>query len=378
METRVTSDQLLVPLEKFEANEQLAGTRRKREDNVEDEDKEAQKRRAVSRQSRRHNWQPKYEMEFGLLAIERDPVSNDVLLAMCGFCKAFGREGKYEQLVQQDQESGIDAKKRRRRSLTTTKFFRAFRVDNIRSHLQGAHPRRWAEYEMLPKQENARARYLQLQGELQTYDHLPMVDDVVLGGPALNAESDMAYAQAQALAQASAVSEVHHAVAQAAHNGHTSTGFSGGSQSSTHMTASLTYNGKSQCCYMDTANHINNVNTILSLFAASGAASSSASGSANTRGTHFDYEKHLTEQIALDRERLEFEKMRFKKEVELRERELALREKHMEQQIALQEKLCEANRENAQIEGAKFYRLAEVLRDAITGAQNSSEAASVV
>ncbi|KAG3108587.1 hypothetical protein PI124_g10610 [Phytophthora idaei] len=353
METHVTSDQLLVPLEKFEANEQLAGTRRKREDNVEDEDKEAQKRRAVSRQSRRHNWQPKYEMEFGLLAIERDPVSNDVLLAMCGFCKAFGREGKYEQLVQQDQESGIDAKKRRRRSLTTTKFFRAFRVDNIRSHLQGAHPRRWAEYEMLPKQENARARYLQLQGELQTYDHLPMVDDVVLGGPALNAESDMAYAQAQALAQASAVSEVHHAVAQAAHNGHTSTGFSGGSQSSTHMTASLTYN-------------------------ASGAASSSASGSANTRGTHFDYEKHLTEQIALDRERLEFEKMRFKKEVELRERELALREKHMEQQIALQEKLCEANHENAQIEGAKFYRLAEVLRDAITGAQNSSEAASVV
>ncbi|KAG6970709.1 hypothetical protein JG688_00004748 [Phytophthora aleatoria] len=321
METRVTSDQLLVPLEKFEANEQLAGTRRKREDNVEDEDKEAQKRRAVSRQSRRHNWQPKYEMEFGLLAIERDPVSNDVLLAMCGFCKAFGREGKYEQLVQLDQESGIDAKKRRRRSLTTTKFFRAFRVDNIRSHLQGAHPRRWAEYEMLPKQENARARYLQLQGELQTYDHLPMVDDVVLGGPALNAESDMAYAQAQALAQASAVSEVHHAVAQAAHNGHTSTGFSGGSQSSTHMTASL---------------------------------------------------------IVLDRERLEFEKMRFKKEVELRERELALREKHMEQQIALQEKLCEANRENAQIEGAKFYRLAEVLRDAITGAQNSSEAASVV
>lgn len=111
---------------------------------------------------------------------------------------------------------------------------------------------------------------------------------------------------------------------------------------------------------------------------ASGAASTAASGSSSSRGATFDYEKHLTEQIALDRERLEFEKMRFKKEAELRERELAMREKHMEQQIALQDKLCEANRENAQLESAKFYRLAEVLRDAIAGAQGSSEAASVV
>ncbi|POM64412.1 Hypothetical protein PHPALM_20057 [Phytophthora palmivora] len=288
-------------------------------------------------------------MEFGLLVIERDAVSGDVLLAMCGFCKSFGREDKYEQLVQQDQESGNDTKKRRRRSLTTTKFFRAFRVDNIRSHLQGAHPRRWAEYEILPKQDNIRARYLQLQGELQAYDHIPMVDDVVLGGSALHTESDMTYTQAQ-LAQASAISEAQHAAAQAAvqaaHNVQTSVS----SQStSTQMTASL-------------VSHSSNA----------------TSGSANTRNAHFDYEKHLTEQIALDRERLEFEKLRFKKEVELRERELALREKHMEQTIALQDKLCEANRENAQLESAKFYRLAEVLRDAITGTQSSSESASVV
>ena len=111
--------------------------------------------------------------------------------------------------------------------------------------------------------------------------------------------------------------------------------------------------------------------------AASSAASSTASASFNARGT-FDYEKHLTEQIALDREKLEFEKIRFKKEVELRERELALREKHMEQKMILQEKLCEANRESAQLESVKFYRLAEVLRDAISGAQSSSETASVV
>ncbi|KAI9906975.1 hypothetical protein PsorP6_003564 [Peronosclerospora sorghi] len=98
----------------------------------------------------------------------------------------------------------------------------------------------------------------------------------------------------------------------------------------------------------------------------------------------FDYEKHLSEQIALDRERLEFEKVRFKKEVELRERELALRErelalreKHMEQKIALQKKLCEANRESAELESAKFYRLTEVLRNTINGAQSSSEMGSL-
>ncbi|CAI5745597.1 unnamed protein product [Peronospora destructor] len=351
------SDQLQVdaaPLEKFEDNEQLVGTCRKFEGAEEDGDKETQKRRVVMKQSRRHNWQPKYEMEFGLLAIERDAVSGDVLLAMCGFCKAFGREGKYEQLVRQDQETGNDSKKRRRRSLTTTKFFRAFRVDNIRSHLQGAHPRRWVEYEMLPKQDTVRARFLRLQGELQSYDQLPMVDDVVLGGSALNAELDMTYSQAHALAQASAISEAQHAAAQtaaqvvAAQVAPTSTELNEVNHSTTQMTASLTYN-----------------------------ASTAASASSNARGT-FDYEKHLTEQIALDREKLEFEKIRFKKEVELRERELALREKHMKQKIMLQEKLCEANRESAQVESAKFYRLAEVLRDAISGAQSSSETASVV
>lgn len=168
----------------------------------------------AAKRSRRHNWQQKYETEFGLLAIERDAVSGDVTLAMCGFCKAFGREGKYEQLVQADAEAGNESKKRRRRSLTTTKFFRAFRVDNIRSHLQGAHPRRWAEYEMLPKQDAVRARYLQMQGEFQHYDNLGMVDDVVLSSSALNAESDMAYVQAQAQALAhSTLADQHHATA---------------------------------------------------------------------------------------------------------------------------------------------------------------------
>uniref|UniRef100_M4BH28 Uncharacterized protein n=1 Tax=Hyaloperonospora arabidopsidis (strain Emoy2) TaxID=559515 RepID=M4BH28_HYAAE len=365
--TSASSDQLLInaaALEKFADHEQLIGARRKRQEGEEDEegdgDKEAQKRRVASKQSRRHNWQPKYELEFGLLAIEKDAVSGDVLLAMCGFCKLFGREGKYEQLVQQDQETGNDAKKRRRRSLTTTKFFRAFRVDNIRSHLQGAHPKRWAEYEMLPKQDAVRARYLQLQGEVQPYDHLPIVDDVVLGGAELHAEGDMTYDQAQGLVQASVIGEAQHAVVQAAVQAEavqTSTGLTGGGHSTTHVTASLTYNGKSEN--------------------ASGAPSSTTSATSSVRST-FDYEKHLTEQIMLDRERLEFEKTRFKKEVELRERELALREKHMVQKTALHERLCKASRDSAQLENAKFYRLAEVLRDGMTDAQSSSESASIV
>ncbi|KAI9906971.1 hypothetical protein PsorP6_003563 [Peronosclerospora sorghi] len=232
------SDALLVDatsLEKFEDNADLIVTRHKFEEEEEEEgEKEASRRRAVIKQSRRHNWQPKYEIEFGLQAIERDAASGDVLLAMCGFCKAFGREGKYEQLVQQDQESGNDSKKRRRRSLTTTKFFRAFRVDNIRSHLQGAHPRRWAEYEMLPKQETIRANYLNLQSDV---NHLSMVDDVVLGASGLNSESDVTYTQAQA--QASAISEAQHAAAQAAAQAAAhaaiATGLNGGSHNSTHV-----------------------------------------------------------------------------------------------------------------------------------------------
>ncbi|CEG48888.1 uncharacterized protein PHALS_06683 [Plasmopara halstedii] len=300
------------------------------------------------RQSRRHDWQPKFEMEFGLLAIERDPVSNDVLLAMCGFCKAFGREGKYDQMVQQDQEFANDTKKRRRRSLTTTKFFRAFRIDNIRSHLQGAHPRRWTEYDLLPKLDSVRTRYL--QGEVEAFDHLPLVDDVVLAGSALNTESDATYVRLRQPAQASPKSEAQNVVSQSAHNGYISAGYSANYKSNLQVTASLTYSGSAK----------------------------GAAVSVNKRKSKFDHERHMAERIALDRERLEFDKMRFNKEVELRERELALREKQMDQQIALQEKNCEANRESAQILSAKFYRLAEVLKDVITGTRNCSEEASMV
>lgn len=93
--------------------------------------------------------------------------------------------------------------------------------------------------------------------------------------------------------------------------------------------------------------------------------------------TTFDYEKHLTEQLALDRERLEFEKAKFKKEVELRERELEMQQKRMEQDVLLHENLLQSTRENAENEGAKFFRLAEMLREATSSAQ-ANPGASVV
>lgn len=89
----------------------------------------------------------------------------------------------------------------------------------------------------------------------------------------------------------------------------------------------------------------------------------------------FDYEKHLAEQLALDREKLEFEKTKFKKDVELRERDLALRTKQLEQDRVLHEKLTEATLEAAQQENSKFFRLAEVLRDAVASAASGAAVA---
>jgi hypothetical protein len=93
--------------------------------------------------------------------------------------------------------------------------------------------------------------------------------------------------------------------------------------------------------------------------------------------TTFDYEKHLTEQLALDRERLEFDKARFKKEVELKERELELQQKRMEQDALLHEKLVQSNRESAEVDSAKFFRLAEVLRESIASTHANSGASVV-
>jgi hypothetical protein len=94
---------------------------------------------------------------------------------------------------------------------------------------------------------------------------------------------------------------------------------------------------------------------------------------AGSRHGNFDYEKHLIEQLALDRERLDFEKARFKKEVELRERELATIEKKIEHERTQFEKEREANLEKARLENAKVIRITDILREAVSG---HSEAAT--
>ncbi len=88
----------------------------------------------------------------------------------------------------------------------------------------------------------------------------------------------------------------------------------------------------------------------------------------------FDDEKHLTEQLALDRERLEFEKTRFKKEVELREKELAMIEKRIEHERTIFEKEKEANLEKAQLENTKFMRIVDVLRETIVANGGNADA----
>ncbi|GLE04490.1 hypothetical protein PINS_up013445 [Pythium insidiosum] len=285
-------------------------------------------KRAVKR-ARRHAWQPKYEMEFGLISIERDNVSGDVTLAMCGFCKAFGREGKYEQLLQADVDTANDTKKRRRRSLTTTKFFRAFRVDNIRSHLQGAHPKRWAEYEMLPKQDSIRARYMQMNGDFH-YEGLP-IDDVVLGGSSLHSETEIPYAHAPT---------THHAISTMAESQHSASNATSVSQAAGNPSSSNAVRSRAR---------------VMS-----------------------DHDKLLAEQVALERERLDLERARFLKEIELRERELAQRAKMMEQQRVFQEKQLALMAEATKFEESKLTRLAEAIRDAIAGASSAGGDASVV
>ncbi|OQR95962.1 hypothetical protein THRCLA_07434 [Thraustotheca clavata] len=108
---------------------------------------------------RRHHWIPKYEVEFGLQIVERHPHTGEVILAVCGLCKAFGREVRDVKDDEPASPSGTTQRKRRR-GLTTTKYFRSFRVDNIRSHLSGAHPVRWHEYQVLAKNEELRRSYL--------------------------------------------------------------------------------------------------------------------------------------------------------------------------------------------------------------------------
>lgn len=60
----------------------------------------------------------------------------------------------------------------------------------------------------------------------------------------------------------------------------------------------------------------------------------------------------------------------------MRERELAQREKQLEQDRLLFEKQREAALENVQLENSRFARLAEVIRDAIASGNTASGGAA--
>nr|CCA14690.1 conserved hypothetical protein [Albugo laibachii Nc14] len=307
-----------------------------------------------SKRARRHAWQSKYEMDFGLIAIERDAVTDDVTLAMCGFCKAFGREGKYEQLIQ-ETESSMDTKKRRRRSLTTTKFFRAFRVDNIRSHLQGAHPRRWAEFELLPKQETIRSRFFEFH-----YEGLPIVEDVVLAGSNLNSESDLNYGQAHADAltsEAQMQSQAHRAL----NSGTISSTTGSGSSSSARRAVD---NANTTSAQLSSAVYPN-INAISAAFAVSNATTAQNNSGGNIARPNFSFEKHLQDRLDFDRERLAFDKAKFKHEIEMREQTLMERREIMEQDRDLFEKKREFYAKRDKQEEIRLKELADTIRDAI-------------
>ncbi|KAL0589685.1 hypothetical protein ABG067_002234 [Albugo candida] len=316
-----------------------------------------------SKRARRHAWQSKYEMDFGLIAIERDAVTDDVTLAMCGFCKAFGREGKYEQLIQ-ETESSLDTKKRRRRSLTTTKFFRAFRVDNIRSHLQGAHPRRWAEFELLPKQETIRARFFEFH-----YEGLPIVEDVVLAGSNLNSESDLNYGQAHgdALTSEGQLQSQAHRGLNSGTGGSSAAG-AGNSTSARRAAdnANVTSTQLNNAVYP-------NMNALSAAFAVNNATTAqNNSGGSNTR-SNFSFEKHLQDRLDFDRERLEFDKVRFMKESEMREQALIERRETMEQDRELFEKKRDFYARRDKQDAIRLKELAETIRDAIVTTSHKTQ-----
>ncbi|RLN90461.1 hypothetical protein BBJ28_00017931 [Nothophytophthora sp. Chile5] len=76
-----------------------------------------------------------HELRFGVAPLARDEASGDVTLAVCLFCKHFGREERVG---------------KKRKSATTIKQFRdSFRPDQYQQHHQFQHPRQWARYKAL-------------------------------------------------------------------------------------------------------------------------------------------------------------------------------------------------------------------------------------
>nr|CCA14192.1 conserved hypothetical protein [Albugo laibachii Nc14] len=268
----------------------------------------------ASKRARRHAWQAKYETDFGLIAIERHQITNEVVLAMCGFCKAFGREGKYQHSA--SDYDPTDTKKRRRRSLTTTKFFRAFRVDNIRSHMQGAHPRRWAEYELLPKEIPVRMRYFEVPSDqIHSSNELMLQNTMSTHEPHISYEHG--HFQTDNLESIPGISQHE----QGIHKGTSTPSAMHPPESSLNWPPTEL----DKSCYADPT--------------ALAAALVVYHNAAGTTHSSFDYEQHFLDRLALNHERLEFEKVKLKVDTDLEKREGLLEQEFVEHNAQMQSAL---------------------------------------
>lgn len=118
---------------------------------------------------RKRAWRPKYALELGLRPVEFDPATREVLTVECVFCTAFGREPPptaaaslgHENDDSEDEADGERGdgdsseasqrprKKPRARTSNVRRYKHPFRPDNIRLHMRGQHPARWAAFRQL-------------------------------------------------------------------------------------------------------------------------------------------------------------------------------------------------------------------------------------
>ncbi|CAK4605238.1 unnamed protein product [Aphanomyces euteiches] len=276
---------------------------------------EDQSQKELKDRLRRHHWIPKYEIEFGLQVVERHPHTGEVILAVCGLCKSFGREvrDKDDEVV----SPSAGGQRKRRRGLTTTKYFRSFRVDNIRSHLSGAHPVRWQEYQVLAKNEELRRNYLaQSNVSMGLMTSLPMN---MMGLPTgmddagdLDSETQLAM----------------HAIVQQSSSSTAQRSSAASTPSKRSMPASMSY-GKARPPPL------------------------------------LDPKTVELQRYQLDWERLEFERMRFQKELQMREWDEKQAERKMKHEKEMREKDRELELEKAKIEQEKFNKLVECLNRAL-------------
>jgi hypothetical protein len=253
---------------------------------------------------RRHHWIPKYEVEFGLQVVERHPHTGEVILAVCGLCKAFGREVREKE---DDPPSPASGLRKRRRGLTTTKYFRSFRVDNIRSHLSGAHPHRWSEYQVLAKNEELRRNYLSQPNSAASF--MNTFPSAMMIGTGMEETSEM---------------DSHDPMVMAGIGART---MPPNKRAATTISTIPLPRGKP--------------------------------------APPLDPKTSEAQRYQLDWERLEFERMRFQREIQMREadeKQLQLRLRHERE---MREKDREVELEKARLEAEKYNKLLDLLREAL-------------